>query len=297
MSIIFKIDLLIKICFVCICRIPFNTSNTYEGRLRYSFVDVVHLEVDIDYLDEEYEPSAELNIDLPSRKSHPLSRILEVKGNISIVMYNRIPQCYEFTMNALLKNISYMHSYKYVPSPIYTPFSYNQSSLLSIARSLFNQKHDRLIYERHLYFFDFYKLQFQSHPIWINLVRDPIYRVAAEYNRSREVCLKTDRCFVQPDTINETLDDCVINRSPQECISPFNGVSRMLPFFCGLTNPFRCQEENKWALQQAKENIDFFYTVVGFAEEYYKFLFVLGMFFCFNLKRKSKSADRHFSSI
>ena len=257
----------------------------HDTRLLYSFVDIDPLGVDINYLDEKYQPPEELNIDLPSPDSHPLSRILNVKGDGSTVLYNRIPQCYEFTMNSLLSNISYLHSYKYVPSTIYIPFSYNQSSLLSIAKSLTKHKYDRLIYERHIYFFDFYKLQMPTHPIWINLVRDPIYRVAAEYNSSREVCQKTNRCFVDPNTINETLDDCVRKRNPRDCISPWNGVSRMLPFFCGSTYPHRCQEETDWALNHAKQNIDFYYTVIGFVEEFYKFLYVLGMFFYFDLMK------------
>jgi hypothetical protein len=95
--------------------------------------------------------------------------------------------------------------------------------------------------------------------------------------------IKTNRCFVEKDAINETLDECVAKRSPKDCVSPINGVSRMLPFFCGLTYPYQCQHENDWAFQQAKQNIDYYYTVIGIAEEFYKFLYVLGMLFCFNL--------------
>jgi hypothetical protein len=272
-----------NIFFFRLYRIPSNETIWFEGRARYSFVDIDSLGVDINYLDEKYQPPTQLFIDLPSPDSHPFSRILNVKGDISVIFYNRIPQCYEFTMNSLLLNISYLHSYKYVPSRIHTPFSYNELPLLHIAKSLITYKYNHLIYERHIYFFDFYKLQMPTHPIWINLVRDPIYRVAVEYNRSREVCLKTNRCFVEEDTINETLDECVVNRSPQDCISPSSGVSRMLPFFCGLTYPLQCQDEDDWAFEQAKQNIDYYYTVVGIAEEFYKFLYVLGMLFCFDL--------------
>jgi hypothetical protein len=242
------------------------------------------LNVEFEYLDKIYEPPKDLNIHLPSPDSHAYSRLLNVKGDPSIVFYNRIPQCYEYTMGYLLQNISYLHSFNYISSRIYTPFSYNHSSSLSIARSLFRRKHDRLLYERHIYFFDFYSLQFPAHPVWINLVQDPIYRAAAEFEQSREVCRKTDRCFVHPDVMNDTLDTCIEKRSPKDCVSPLNGVSRMLPFFCGLKHAARCQEEDDWALAQAKENIDFFYTVIGFTEEFYKYLYVLGMFVYFNVR-------------
>jgi hypothetical protein len=182
-----------NIFFFRLYRIPSNETIWFEGRARYSFVDIDSLGVDINYLDEKYQPPTQLFIDLPSPDSHPFSRILNVKGDISVIFYNRIPQCYEFTMNSLLLNISYLHSYKYVPSRIYTPFSYNESSLLHIAKSLITYKYNRLIYERHIYFFDFYKLQMPTHPIWINLVRDPIYRVAVEYNKNESLfCRK--RC-------------------------------------------------------------------------------------------------------
>ncbi|CAF3501384.1 unnamed protein product [Rotaria sp. Silwood1] len=143
------------------------------------------------------------------------------------------------------------------------------------AKSLNNYKFNQLIYERHIYFFDYHTLKFPNHPVWINLVRDPISRLAAEYQRSREICRKTNRCFVQEDRLNETLDECVARRSANECISSQNGIARMLPFFCGLTFPKRCQQENDWALQKAKQNINVFYTVVGIAEHFYKFLYVL----------------------
>ncbi|CAF3096054.1 unnamed protein product [Rotaria sp. Silwood2] len=257
---------------------------SHEARLRYSFIDIDHLNVDIDYLDEEYRPSQQLNINLPSPKSHPYTRMLKAKGNLSVIIYNRLPQCYEFTMRSLLQGISYLHSYTYISSEIYVPFSYDKSALISIARSLNKHEFKQLIYERHIYFFDYYALQFPNHPVWINLVHDPITRIATEYERSREICRKTNRCFVQKDTINETLNECVVKRSPKECISSQNGIARMLPFFCGLTFPKRCQEENDWALRKAKQNINLFYSVVGIAEEFYKFLYVLGMFFFnFNL--------------
>jgi hypothetical protein len=148
--------------------------------------------------------------------------------------------------------------------------------LLTIARSLGSGEWDRLFYDRHIYFFDYYSLQLPLHPVWINLVKDPISRIVLEYQRSREFCQSSPQYFVKKDLLNETLDQCVAHRSPRECISVASGVSRMLPFFCGLKNPMRCQDENDWALQQAKENMEFYYTVVGFAEDFYKFLYVLG---------------------
>jgi hypothetical protein len=251
-----------------------------EARQRYSFIDIDHLNVDIQYLDEIYTPPVDLKIELPNPESHPYSRLLNVKGDPSTIIYNRIPQCYEFTMGSLLQNVSYFHSYTYISSEIYSPFSYNRSALMLIAKSLNQHKYNQLLlYERHIYFFDFYNLTFPSHPVWINLVRDPMYRVAADFHVSRIVCQLTNRCFVKKERLEDTLDTCVLKYSPRECISASNGVSRMVPFFCGLTQTMNCEEDTSWALEQAIQNIDFFYTVIGVAEQFYSFLYVLGMFY------------------
>ncbi|CAF1220639.1 unnamed protein product [Adineta steineri] len=264
-------------------KIILNQSNviniSQETRLRYSFIDIDALNVNTNFLDEIYQPSTNFNIKFPSSNSHSYSRLLNIKGNSSTIIYNRIPQCYEFTMGSLLKHVSYLHSFTYIPSQIYTPFSYNQTSLISIARSLTNHKYNRLLYERHIYFFDFSNLTFSEHPVWINLVRDPIYRIALDFNNSREICRLTNRCFVNNNTINDTLDQCVLKYSPHVCISQENGVSKMILFFCGLTHSIKCQDDSTFALKQAKQNIDFFYTVIGIAEEFYSFLYVLEKLF------------------
>lgn len=176
----------------------------------------------------------------------------------------------------LMKNVSFLHSFEYISSGIYTPFSSGQPSLLTMARSLSGDERDHLFYDRHIYFFDNYSLQLPLHPVWINLVKDPIARVALEYQRSREYSRGEGQCFGRKQLLNETFYRCVAHRSPRKCISVGSGVSRMLPFFCGLKDPHRCQEESDWPFQQARENIEFYYTVVGFAEDFDKFLCVLG---------------------
>lgn len=252
-------------------------------RMRYSFIDIDPLVVNVDYLNQEYVPPTQLDIDIPSPDAHPYSNILDIKGNTSVVIYNRFSYCHEFTMHSLLQNVSYLHSYTYVSSELNYQSFYDNSSLVAIARSIIHQPHHGLLYERQMHFFDFYALQFPSHPVWINLVQEPIHRVAAEYQRSRELCRNRTDCRLPNETINETLDECVAKRSAKVCISAVYGVGRMLPYFCGLNRHVECKEESSSALEQAKQNIVFYYTVVGFVKEFYKFLYVLGIFFSFNL--------------
>lgn len=227
-------------------------------------------------LDQVYHYSNDTVIEYPSPDTHPLSNIIAVKGDPSLIMFNRIPHCYEYTVQRLFTDVSTINSFEYLASTIYTPFFYNTSSTLAIARSLLNRNISHLLYERHIYFFNFYDLHIPDHPVWINVVRDPMSRIALEYQRTRDICKQTDRCFVQKDLLDLTLDQCVLKRSPRECISAESGISRMLPFFCGMKETQRCAEENNWALNEAKLNIILYYTAVGFAEDFYKFLYVLG---------------------
>ena len=179
-------------------------------------------------------------------------------------------------MRVLLEQVATLHSFNYISSQISSPYSYNQSSLIHIARSLTQHKFQRLIYDRSIYFFDFYHLKFPSQPIWINLVRDPISRLASEFHAAREQCRTTNRCLVLKQTVNDTLDTCVSKQPPEKYLSAEFGISKMIPFFCGLTHTNECQKNSTFALQQAKNNIEYYYTVVGIAEEFYKFLYVLG---------------------
>ncbi|UJR07772.1 hypothetical protein I4U23_012055 [Adineta vaga] len=181
--------------------------NTSQVRLRYSFIDLDDLDVDINILDEEFQPTTNISINLPPPGSHQFSRILNIKGDLSTIVYNRIPQ------------------------------------------------------------------------LWINLVRDPIARIAAEFNATREICRTTNRCFVSKQTINDTLRTCIAKYPPRDCISTKNGISKMIPFFCGLTHTHECERNASFALQQAKQNVEYYYTVIGITEEFYKFLYVLEKLF------------------
>ncbi|CAF1332592.1 unnamed protein product [Didymodactylos carnosus] len=61
---------------------------------------------------------------------------------------------------------------------------------------------------------------------------------------------------------------------PYICISKINGLSSLLGFFCGHQS--YCGEVNSFrAFQQAKWNIEKYYTVVGLTEQFDEFLFVL----------------------
>jgi hypothetical protein len=164
-----------------------------------------------------------------------------------------------------------------VPSQISSPYIYNHSSLISIGRSINKHKFKKLFYKRKIHFFDFNSLKLPNNPIWISLVRDPVSRIAAQFEYFRDICQKTNNCLTNEYKLNETLDECVTKHSPQECLSSKYGISKMLPFFCGLTiDGNKCQEETEWALEQAKQNIDLFYTVIGSTEQFYKYLYVLG---------------------
>ncbi|CAF1066151.1 unnamed protein product [Adineta ricciae] len=256
-------------------RDPSHTKFSSDVRSHYSFIDLDDLDVNITILNEEYRPSSDVKVNLSFPNTHRFSHILNLKGDSSTIIYNRIPHSYDHTMRVLLEQVSTLHSFSYISSQISRPYTYNQSSLTRIAQSLTQHKFDRLIYDRSIYFFDFYHLKLPSQPIWINLVRDPISRLTSEFHAAREQCRIKNRCLVPEQTVNDTLDTCVSKWPPVKCLSAEFGVSQMVLFFCGLNRTNECQMNSTFALQQAKDNIEYYYTVVGVAEAFYKFLYVL----------------------
>ncbi|CAF1092883.1 unnamed protein product [Adineta ricciae] len=256
-------------------RDPSYTKFSSDIRSRYSFIDLDDLDVNITILDEEHRSSSDVKVSPSFSNTHRFSHILSLKGDSSTIIYNRIPHSYDHTMRVLLEQVSTLHSFSYISSRISHPYAYNQSSLIHIGQSLTQHKFHQLIYDRSIYFFDCYHLKLPTQPIWINLVRDPISRVTSEFHAAREQCRTTNRCLVPKQTVNDTLDTCVSKWPPVKCLSAEFGVSQMIPFFCGLNHTNECQMNSTFALQQAKDNIEYYYTVVGVAELFYKFLYVL----------------------
>ncbi|CAF4003780.1 unnamed protein product [Adineta steineri] len=197
--------------------------------------------------------------------------LLALKGYPKNVVYNRVPKSASTTLRYLFRDQAASRGFTIFNKEIYVPFLLSVDIQREVASELESAKAPAL-YERHMYFINFDDFQ-KPQPIYINVVRDPIQQVISAYYYSRETCINEQRCYFNTTFVNETLDECVRSRSASECVSASQGVSPILPFFCG--NLVACEENKTFALQKAKQNIIDYYTVIGIVEELYNFLFVL----------------------
>lgn len=199
------------------------------------------------------------------------SSLLTIKGYPMHVVYNRVPKSASTTLRYLFRDQAANRKFTILNKEIFVPFFLPLNVQQEVVSELESLK-TPVLYERHMYFINFDDFQ-KPQPVYINLIRDPLQQVTSAYYYSRETCNYEKRCYFNTTFLNETLDECVERRSASECIDQSQGVSPMLPFFCG--SQVACEQNKTFALQKAKKNIISYYSVVGLVEELYNFLFVL----------------------
>ncbi|CAF3955255.1 unnamed protein product [Rotaria sp. Silwood1] len=215
------------------------------------------------------QPSSPACIDIDNSTCG--SSMLEIKGYPMHIIYNRVPKSASTTLRNLFREQASKRKFTIFNKKIYVPFLLSFNAQQEVIYEINNAK-TPVLYERHMYFVRFDTFQ-KPQPVYINIVRDPLELTVSSYYFSRQTCIEERRCYFDVAFLNETLDDCLERRSSNQCVSQSQGVSPMIPFFCG--NEIKCKKNKTFALNKAKENIVNYYTVVGIVEELYNFLFVL----------------------
>ena len=115
-------------------------------------------------------------------------------------------------------------------------------------------------------------------PVYINIVRDPIERLASFYYYRRDKKYFIPRPFgpvlssIKNEKISErkkmNFNDCVMKKDI-EC-NDWRFIFQVVPFFCGQ-DPM-CIHPSEEALAQAKKNVQKHFAVVGYVEKFQKFL-------------------------
>ena len=122
-----------------------------------------------------------------------------------------------------------------------------------------------VLFTRHQYFINFDQLGW-TEPVYMNLIRDPIDRFMSFYyfsrfgNKRAQDAGRTKQ-QVPTDLVNESIDDCITRRR-RECTEP---IWHTVPYICG--NDRHCAKRHESAVQQAKQNIDSKYIIVGILEQ------------------------------
>ncbi|CAG5098505.1 Oidioi.mRNA.OKI2018_I69.XSR.g15731.t1.cds [Oikopleura dioica] len=184
-----------------------------------------------------------------------------------VVVYNRVPKCGSQTMSMLVNQLSRKNGFlsKAVFEAGETP-DRTISQQKSFMNELKNYAKDQpVMYTRHQYFIDFDQFEW-AEPVYINLIRDPVDRFASFYYFSRFGNKRAQdagrsKQQVPSNILNESIDDCITGRR-RECTEP---IWHTVPYICG--NDRSCLQRHESSVQQAKQNIDSKYVVVGILEE------------------------------
>ena len=154
----------------------------------------------------------------------------------------------------------------------------------TIAYQLLTQS-EPWIYCGHLHFIDLAKYNYSIKPTYINIVRDPIERLASFYYYRRDNRYFIPRPF--KDVFNSLKNDSVLARqkmSFDECVMKkdiechdWRFIFQMIPFFCGQDS--MCIHPSEEALAQAKRNVQRHFAVVGYVENFQAFLEIVEQLF------------------
>ncbi|XP_045124770.1 heparan sulfate 2-O-sulfotransferase hst-2-like isoform X2 [Portunus trituberculatus] len=247
--------------------------------------------------------------------------------NAQLLVYNRIPKCASSTMQTVLRWCARWLGFEHVSSEVYDERQLKQearrrfvqmltafntaspSSPSALSSSSSSSSSSSFSYDRHLYYIDFVAEGAETHPVYINVVREPIERFISSfyYVRSKERLARIaakGHLKVKPSSywLNRTVEQCVMN-GEAEC-SFVNGTKQetVITYFCGHQEFCKTVGSSE-ALQRAKQVVAERYSVVGLVGHMEMSLqlmqtlvpgFLKGALdFYFNIRKKKEKLNRN----
>ncbi|XP_059091459.1 heparan sulfate 2-O-sulfotransferase pipe-like [Tigriopus californicus] len=192
-----------------------------------------------------------------------------------LLYYNRVPKTGSENLGYLLEELAKRNNF--TQSRCYKPSDRKLTKENQRAHVLDINKAPRpFSYHKHVYFINFETFG-QKNPIWISMVRNPVEKLISRYYYNRNE--KTYNKLMQKNSINvagltesewesNTADQCIEKLLP-ECHFRI-GTPRpenTIPYFCGQEDECLLVG-SKWAFNQAKHNLETWYTVVGVLEHF-----------------------------
>ncbi|KAI4461033.1 heparan sulfate 2-o-sulfotransferase [Holotrichia oblita] len=188
--------------------------------------------------------------------------------NPHILFFNRIPKSGSEMLLLLLQWLQGWNNFRHVRlkdenKPKMSTME--QEELLDAIQSRIKQETIPLCFDQPIHFINFSSYDKQS-PTYINLVRDPVDNFIARYQFKKTTASPLDR-YLSATVENKVPIEKCIKDQRLECIFEDNRPQDFsIPYFCGQDD--RCMlHNNRWALSQAKSNVDRYYHVVGVLEE------------------------------
>jgi len=195
------------------------------------------------------------------------------------VFYNRVPKCGSTTTLNLITKLSALHNFTVINhiKPKELHYLHNKTKVTELTQEMYDLPEPGL-YIRHLHFFNFDEESDVGMPKYINIIRDPIEQFISNYYYIRNGFVNENRVkgweldhLLTPGTKNESLKTCIklvklaeLDNTAilRDCKKVY---SDMIPFFCGSHQ--WCRKRDAAALEQAKSNIEKYYSAVGVLED------------------------------
>ena len=191
----------------------------------------------------------------------------------ALLIYNRIPKTASTSMMGITYDLCKNNGFNVIH--INTTKNSHIMSLDDQRRLVMNvtQWKSRLpaLYHGHIGYVDFNKFSVNTHPIYINMVRDPIDRLVSYYYFLRYGDDFRPQVARKRKGNKVTFDECVL-RKEKDC-DPVN-MWIQIPFFCGQSA--ECWVPgSEFAFEQAKYNLLNKYLLVGVTEQMRDFVALL----------------------
>ncbi|XP_077498248.1 heparan sulfate 2-O-sulfotransferase pipe [Amblyomma americanum] len=182
------------------------------------------------------------------------------------LLYNRVPKCGSTTLLTLLRRLSTSNGFQHLHCRIYDKRLLTHDQQAQFVEEVTSAKAP-CSYDRHVYFLDFEKFG-QANPAYVNIIRDPVDRIASSFYYSRAIAARrSDPTRRKARWLREKFEDCV-ERGADGCSFQEGKSHRslMVPYFCGH-DPRCLLVQNSWALDRARQNIERHFSVVGVLED------------------------------
>ncbi|XP_065284809.1 uronyl 2-sulfotransferase isoform X1 [Dermacentor albipictus] len=184
------------------------------------------------------------------------------------LVYNRVPKCASTTLLTLLRRLSATNGFRHLHCRIYDKRMLTSDEQAEFVEEVMSLRAP-CSYDRHVYFLDFEEFG-HANPTYINMVRDPVDRIASSFYYSRAIAARRrDPTLrkVPPRWLRETFEECVQRGGDGCCFAEGQPHrSLMVPYFCGH-DPRCLIVQNSWALDKARQNIERHFSVVGVLED------------------------------
>ncbi|XP_055843998.1 heparan sulfate 2-O-sulfotransferase pipe isoform X3 [Episyrphus balteatus] len=201
------------------------------------------------------------------------------KAEIDILFFNRVPKVGSQSLMELMKRLTKINGYITVrdkPREMET-ILVTEGRAYQIADEIMELK-EPAAYSKHIAYLNFTQLDFPK-PIYINLVRDPIERLASWFYYIRAPWYIADRRKHFPKTVlpaaewlEKDFATCLRESDP-ECVFEQNSIKnlgdhrRQMLFFCGQDDSVCLPFNSYHAMQIAKRTVEKEYAVVGSWED------------------------------